>query len=332
MSRATTGPLVVAVAFDRQCMFEFGIAVEVFALPRPEMGSDWYRFAVAASEPGPLRADGGIEIRGDGGLELLERADTIVIPGWRDVHEDPPEPLIQALYAAHRRGARLVSLCSGVFVLARDGLLAGRIATTHWHYSDLLAQRYPDICVNENVLYADEGDLLTAAGSAAGIDLCLHIVRRDYGPEAANVVARRLVVPPHREGGQAQYVQRSVAPAHEGARLGPLFDLMRQQLHEPQPLNQLARQAGMSERTLLRRFKAATGAAPHEWILEERLAQAKVLLETTNRSVHDIAASCGLGAVENLRRHFRRRFSTSPSAYRATFSRVSDPTDGPSFA
>jgi AraC family transcriptional activator FtrA len=328
MSRATHGPLVVALAFDRQCMFEFGIAVEVFALPRPEMGPDWYRFAIAASEPGPLRADGGIEIRGDGGLELLERADTIIVPGWRDANEDPPEPLIQALCEAHRRGARLVSLCSGVFVLAHAGLLSGRSATTHWRYADLLAERYPAIQVNKNVLYADEGDLLTSAGSAAGIDLCLHIVRRDYGPEAANLVARRLVVPPHREGGQAQYVERSVAPAHEGARLGPLFDWMRQQLHQPQPLSQLARQAGMSQRTLLRRFKAATGVAPHEWLLEERLAQAKVLLETTSRSVLDIAGGCGLGAAENLRRHFRRRFCTSPSAYRAMFSRLSQTADG----
>lgn len=322
MSAAENGPLVVALAFDHQCMFELGIAVEVFGLPRPEMGDGWYRFAIAASEPGPLRAGGGIEIRGDGGLELLQFADTIIIPGWRDAREDPSAALVGALQAAYQRGARLVSLCSGVFVLAKARLLRGRIATTHWRYADLLAERYPDIQVNARVLYTDEDDLLTSAGSAAGIDLCLHIVRRDFGPEAANVVARRLVMPPHREGGQAQYVERSVAPAREGARLAPLFDWMRERLNLPLQLGKLARRAGMSERTFLRRFKAATGMSPRQWLLEERLDQAKVLLETSNRSVGDIAEGCGLGSAENLRRHFRRRFGTSPGAYRVTFGMV----------
>lgn len=210
--------LVVAVAYDGLCLFEFGAVVEIFGLPRPEMGPNWYRFAVAAAEPGPLRALGSVRIVGDGGLELLERADTIIVTGWRDVLENPPVALVKALRTAHLRGARLVSICSGAFVLAATGVLSDRNATTHWRYADQLAQQYPDIRLNADVLYIDDEDVLTSAGSAAGIDLCLHIVRRDFGPEAANSIARRLVIPPHREGGQAQYVERAVAPAREGIR------------------------------------------------------------------------------------------------------------------
>ncbi|HEY3948707.1 transcriptional regulator FtrA [Phenylobacterium sp.] len=319
---ATRGPLVVVVAYDRLCIFEFGIAYEVFGLPRPEMGEDWYRFAVAAAEPVPLRGPVGLEVLGDGGLELLAAADLIVLPGWRDAREDPPAPLVEALQTAQARGARIMSLCSGVFVLAKAGLLDGRTATTHWRYASLLRERYPDIRVDADVLYADEGAILSSAGSAAGIDLCLHVVRHDFGPAAANVVARRLVVPPHREGGQAQFIERAVAPAREGARLGPLFDWIRERLHEPLPLKRLAAQAGMSERTLIRRFKAATGLSPGEWLLEERLAQAKTLLEESRRPIDDVAEGCGLGSGENLRRHFRRRFDASPGRYRARFGRA----------
>jgi AraC family transcriptional activator FtrA len=319
---ALNGPLAVVVAYDRLCLFEFGIAVEIFGIPRPEMGEDWYRFAIAAAEPPPLRAQGNLELRGDGGLELLERADLIVLPGWRDAREDPPTALIGALQAAHARGARIMSLCSGVFLLARAGLLQGKTATTHWRYAELLRERYPDILVDADMLYADEGAILSSAGSAAGIDLCLHVIRRDYGPAAANMVARRLVVPPHREGGQAQYVERAVAPAREGARLGPLFDWMREHLHEPLPMKRLTTQVGMSERTLIRRFKASTGLAPGEWLLEERLSQAKVLLEESGRSIDDVAEGCGLGSGENLRRHFRRRYGASPGGYRARFGQT----------
>jgi AraC family transcriptional regulator, transcriptional activator FtrA len=314
--------LVVAVAYDGLCLFEFGAVVEIFGLPRPEMGPNWYRFAVAAAEPGPLRALGSVRIVGDGGLELLEGADTIIVTGWRDVLENPPVALVKALRTAHLRGARLVSICSGAFVLAATGVLSGRNATTHWRYADQLAQQYPDIRLNADVLYIDDVNVLTSAGSAAGIDLCLHIVRRDFGPEAANTIARRLVIPPHREGGQAQYVERAVAPAREGIRLGPLFDRMRKQLHTPQPIARLAAAAGMSRRTFLRRFKAATGSTPAAWLLGERLAQARSLLETTRRSIDDVATACGLGTADNLRHHFRRRFSVSPASYRASFAGV----------
>nr|WP_262299957.1 transcriptional regulator FtrA [Microvirga sp. HBU67692] len=313
--------LVVALAYDRLSTFEFGIAVEVFGLPRPEMGPDWYRFAVCAIEPGPLRATGGFQIMANGGLELLEEAGTIVIPGWRGAHAEPvPPELVEALRRAHGRGARLMSICSGVFALAATGLLSGRRATTHWHHVENLSRLYPDVTVEPDVLYVDEGRVLTSAGSAAGIDLCLHVVRADFGPEIANRLARRLVVPPHREGGQAQFIERPVPPAREGLRFAPLFDRMRARLAEEQPVAALAAEAGMSVRTFLRRFKAATGLPPGEWLLAERLARARDLLESTGESIEAIAGATGFGSAATLRHHFRTRLGTSPAAYRARFA------------
>ncbi|MXG36630.1 transcriptional regulator FtrA, partial [Escherichia coli] len=195
---------VVVLAYDGLCTFEFGVAVEIFGLPRPEMGESWYRFAVAGVDEGELRATGGIRILADGDLSLLERADLILVPGWRGIDAAVPDALCDALRRASARGCQLLSICSGVFVLAATGLLDRRKATTHWRYIEALKTRYPAIDVVEDVLYQDEGDILTSAGSAAGIDLCLHVVRRDYGMEAANRVARRLVIPPHRDGSQTQ--------------------------------------------------------------------------------------------------------------------------------
>jgi AraC family transcriptional activator FtrA len=314
------GPLVVALAYDGLCTFEYGVAVELFALPRPEMGPDWYRFATAAVELGDLRGLGGVRIVGDGGLELLEQASVIVAPGWRGMDHPVPAPLIKALRAAHAQGARLMSICSGVFVLAATGLLDGRRATTHWRYADALRERFPEIEVQPDVLYVDEGDLLTSAGSAAGIDLGLHLIRRDFGPEAANTVARRLVVPPHRDGGQAQFVERPVPSVHEASRLGPILDRMRTDLAGAHTIKVLAGAAGMSERTFLRRFEAATGDTPARWLLAERLNRARDLLESSAAGIDQVAEAVGLGAPA-LRHHFRRQFSTTPGAYRARFAR-----------
>ncbi|MGP9822588.1 transcriptional regulator FtrA [Salinarimonas sp. NSM] len=311
--------LVVALAYDGLCTFEFGVAVEIFGLPRPEMGEDWYRFAVCATEPGPLRAAGGVRVLCDGGRELLETAGTIVVPGWRGVDAPVPEVIRDALRRAHARGARVLSLCSGVFVLAAAGLLAGRACTTHWRYARALADAYPDLVVRPDVLYVDEGSILTAAGSAAGIDLCLHLVRRDFGAAAASSVARRLVVPPHREGGQAQFVEAPVPRAREGARLGPLLDAVRASLDRPHGIAAMARAAGMSARTFQRRFEATTGHPPGEWLVLERLARARALLETTDAALDDVAAACGFGTLATLRHHFRTRLATSPGAYRRRF-------------
>lgn len=314
------GPLVAALAYDGLCTFEFGVTYEVFGLPRPEMGGDWYRFSVCGAEHGPLRAAGGLTVTPDSGLSLLEQADLIIVPGWREPGGGVPVHITDALRQAHGRGARLASLCSGVFVLAATGLLDGRSATTHWRYVDKLRACHPAVNVAPDVLYTDEGSLLTAAGSAAGIDLCLHIVRADYGPDIANSVARRLVVPPHRDGGQAQFIERPVPRQHEGARLSVLIDWMRRHLKEELTISVLAERAGMSTRTFQRRFEETTGLPAGEWIVQERLSCARELLERPEGLALDrIAELSGFGSVEALRHHFRSRLRTSPSAYRAKF-------------
>ena len=311
---------VVAVAYDQLCTFEFGCTVELFALPRPELPVSWYEFAVCAAERGPLRAAGGVELRVPHSLRLLEGADTIVVPGWRAPDEPPPERLLRQLRRAFERGARICSICSGVFVLAAAGLLDGRRATTHWRYVAPLAARYPRIRVEPNALYVDEGRVLTSAGSAAGLDMLLHLVRCDFGARIANQVAQRLVIPPHREGDQAQFVPRPLASDGRG-RLARLMDFVRAHPEAPHTLASLARRAAMSPRTLQREFSAATGMAPHEWLVAERIERAKELLETTRLPAASVAVRAGLGSPESLRHHFRRRVGTTPSAYRRRFSR-----------
>lgn len=308
---------VAALAYDGLCTFEFGIVVELFGLPRPTMKS-WYDFKVCGLEPGPLRAIGGLTVTPEQGIEQLHRADTIVIPGWRDPRETPPARLIDALRRAHRRGARLVSICSGVFVIAATGLLNGKRATTHWRYTAELARRYPEIHIQPDVLYVDEGDILTSAGSAAGIDLGLHIIRRDFGTPAANQVARRLIMPPHRDGGQAQFIERPVAD--EGSPwLSTLLEWVQHHLAEDLPTDKLARQAHVSKRTLTRRFIDTAGTTPADWVTGLRISLAKELLETTKLSVEEVADRCGFGSSFTLRHHFRKRLQTSPLAYRARF-------------
>ncbi len=320
-SRNTTSPLVVAVAYDGLCTFEFGVAVEVFGLARPEMGAGWYRFAVAGIDGGEMRATGGFRFVVDGGLELLSQADTIIVPGWRGIETPVPTDLCEALKDAHARGARVLSICSGVFVLAAAGLLAGKRATTHWHYTDVLKERYPDVDVTPDVLYVDEGEILTSAGSAAGLDLCLYLVRRDFGTAAANMVARRLVVPPHRDGGQAQFITQAVPRPHEGGRLGPLLDYMRANLDGDHSVAALAKHAGMSNRTLLRRFEAATGMTPARWLLAARLTRARDLLESSEASIEKVAELSGFLTTATLRHHFRKRFATTPAAYKEAFGK-----------
>lgn len=319
----TLRPTVIALAYDGLCTFEFGVAVEIFGLPRPEMGENWYRFAVASIDEGELRATGGVRILTDGDLSLLESADRVIIPGWRGSDAPVPERLCEALRKAHARGCQLMSICSGVFVLAASGLLDDRKATTHWRYIETLKARFPAIRVVEDVLYQDEGDILTSAGSAAGIDLCLHVVRRDYGMEAANRVAHRLVIQPHRDGSQTQRVSRPVAQLRESQRLGPLFDYLHQQLAKPHSVDSLARRVGMSQRTFLRRFQDATGTTPARWLLNERLLRAKDYLENSRMSIDLIAEQTGFGQTATLRHHFRQRFALSPAQYRKRFAALS---------
>src|SRR5215468_5984764 len=311
---------VVAVAYDRLCTFEFGCTVELFALPRPELPVKWYEFSVCAAERTPLRAAGGIEVRVRYPLRLLDSADTIIIPGWRDPAEIPPPALLAKLRRALARGARLCSICSGVFVLAAAGVLDVRRATTHWKYAAQLASSYPRILVEPNALYVDEGQVLTSAGSAAGLDMLLHLVRRDFGARIANQVAQRLVIAPHREGDQAQFVPRPLASDGRG-RLARLMDFVRAHPAAPHTLASLAQRAAMSPRTLQREFNAATGMAPYEWLVAERIERAKELLESTRLTAASIAARVGLGSAESLRHHFRRQLGTTPQQYRQRFSR-----------
>ncbi len=310
---------VAALVYDGLCTFEFAIAVEVFGLPRPELPVDWYRFSVCSLEAGPARATGGVRVTAKSGLASLRGAGTIVIPGWRDPDERPPEKLLAALRRAHGRGARLMSICSGVFVLAAAGLLDGKRATTHWRYVEKLRVGYPEIEVEPDVLYVDEGRILTSAGSAAGIDLCLHVVRRDYGADIANVVARRLVVPPHRDGGQAQYVREAVR--HDAAPgLAPVLEWAVGNVRRPMTVNDLARRARMSLRTFARRFADETGTTPYRWLTEQRLIAAQRRLETTHDAIDQVAEAAGFDTAETLRHHFRRAFGTTPTAYRKRFS------------
>ena len=310
--------LVVALAYDGLCTFEFGCTVELFALERPELGVDWYDFAVCAVEPGPIRAAGGITVQAPYDPSLLERADTIVIPGWRNADEEPPPALLAQIRAAHARGARLCTICSGVFVLAAAGVLDGLRATTHWRYVERLERRYPRVRVLADDLYVDEGQVITSAGSAAGLDMLLHLVRRDYGARVGNMVAQRLVVAPHREGGQAQFLPRPMAHDEQG-RLSRLMDWLRSHPAEPHTVASMAERAAMSPRTLQRQFQDATGMGPVEWLVRERVAIAKDLLESPDIALAKVAERAGFGSEESLRHHFRRVASTTPGAYRRAF-------------
>ncbi len=312
--------LVVALVYDGLCTFEYGIVAEVFGLARPEMGADWYRFKTLAVEDGPLSAAGGLRVTATGKMSDLKRAGTIIIPGWRGKDEKVPDHLCELLRTAHAHGTRLVSICSGVYVLAAAGLLTGRRVTTHWRYADDLGRRFPVLNVEPNNLYIDEGDILTSAGSSAGIDLCLHIVRRDYGTKAANSVARRLVMHAHRQGGQSQYIEQPVPKPREAHRLSPLLDTIRNNLDRPYSIGSLAAAAGMGSRTFQRRFIAMTGLPVMQWINQQRLARACTLLETSTASLNEIAEMVGLINADNLRYRFRKELDISPGDYRKRFA------------
>jgi transcriptional regulator GlxA family with amidase domain len=301
-------------------VLEFGIASDVFGFDYSDLGVPWYRLAVCSAVPPPARTPFGYGIDAPFGLAPLRRADTIVVP---PTHAPYPPELLDALRAAHRRGARLVSLCTGAFTLAAAGLLAGRPATTHWRSAERLAREHPDVQVRPDVLYVDDGDILTSAGAAASMDLCLHVVRCDHGSEIANALARRVVVPPHRDGGQAQFVDQPMPrPAETDDLFHETLTWMESHLAEPLTVEVLARHAAMSPRTFARRFRAATGSTPHRWLRHQRVALAQRLLETTDLPVDVVAQRSGFGTAANLRQHFQRAVRTSPVAYRRTFAVV----------
>jgi transcriptional regulator GlxA family with amidase domain len=312
---------VVAVVPDGFAPFELGVACEVFGLDRSELVDPWYRLLLAAVDPTPLRTKGDLfTLDTPYGIEALAEADTVLVPAWGSPPKAAAADLVEALRAADGRGARILSVCSGAFLLGHAGLLDGRRCTTHWMYTDLLAEMFPEAEVDPNVLYVVDDNVMTSAGTAAGIDLCLHVVRLDHGAEVANAVARRMVVPPHRDGGQAQYVQAPVADAPDSDRLGDTLTWAVEHLDEELPIELLARRANMSPRTFARRFRAVTGTTPHQWLLRQRVLLAQRLLETSDEAVELVATRCGFGSAAALRAHFGRQVGTSPLAYRRTFT------------
>ena len=312
---------VVALVSDGFAAFELSVVCEVFGLDRSDQGLPTYDFAVVAVEEPPLRCGQGFTIDTPHRLDRAASADLVVVPSWRSMDERPPEPLLQAIRDAVARGARVLSVCSGAFAMAEAGVLDGKRATTHWRYADAFAARYPQIDVDPDVLYVDEGQVITSAGTAAGIDACLHLVRQEHGVAVANAVARRMVVPPFRDGGQAQYVEAPVPlPRRAGTdEMAALLDWVLQHLHEDLAVEDLARRAHMSPRTFARRFRESTGTTPHKWVLAQRVGHAQRLLEQ-GLSVEEVARRAGFGSAATLRSAFARERGTSPSAYARCFT------------
>jgi AraC family transcriptional activator FtrA len=315
-----SGPKVAIVTYGGMSLFEFSIACQVFARDySTETGVPWYRASICAAQPGPVRIDRGFDIQVPSGLAPLRRADTIVVTPTGSP-DSVPDAMITAIRQAHRRGARVLSLCTGAFVLARAGLLDGRRATTHWADCEELRRAHPGLQVDADVLYVDDGDLLTSAGSAASMDLCLYVVRKDFGAEAASTIARRLVVPPHRDGGQAQYIDKPLTPAGGNDLFTATLTWMQENLDRSMTVGELAGRAAMSQRTFARRFAESVGTTPYQWLLRQRLALAQRLLEKTELPVEAVAERSGFVTAVNLRKHFQRTLHTSPQAYRRTFA------------
>ncbi|MBH9576844.1 helix-turn-helix domain-containing protein [Inhella proteolytica] len=325
-SRAARGPArppaprpvgVAVVAFEGISSFHLAVPGVVFgeSLKPPNP----FTLRICAAEPQPLRTSAGYQISGLASLRALQQAQIVVVPSWRNVAERPPQALLQALRAAHARGALVVGLCLGAHVLAEAGLLHGRRATTHWEYAREMAARFPQVQVQPDVLYVEDGGVMTSAGTAAGLDACLQIVRERLGAERANQAARRLVIPPHREGGQAQFIEQPLPLTAGGSRLARLVERVRERLHEPHDLDGLAAEARMSRRSFTRQFKALTGTSVLQWLLSERLQRAQQLLEQTDQSIERVAELAGFGSAEALRHHFRAAFDRTPTQWRRQF-------------
>jgi transcriptional regulator GlxA family with amidase domain len=304
---------------DRMPMFELAVPCEVFGRERENLPvPSWYELRLCAGQEGPVRTAEGLRLETEYGLDDVVRADTVIVPACADVQDDAPEPLLEALRAAHARGARIASICTGAFTLAAAGLLDHRRATTHWMHADEFARRWPQVELDRDVLYTDDGDIFTSAGTTAALDLCLHLVRLDHGTRIANNLARRMVMAPHRDGGQAQYVERAV-PEVSAAGLAPTLDWARTRLHRPLTVDELATRARMSPRTFARQFRSSAGTTPLQWLLGERVRLAEELLENTDDTLERIAGRCGFGSAQQLRTHFARAHRVTPHEYRRVF-------------
>lgn len=308
---------VAALALDGVAPFELGVLCEAFGIDRSAQGVPTLEFDVCGVRPGSIRTSQRFSLQVGHGLDRLADADLIGVPAMPRDHVYP-EPALAALRGAVDRGARVLSVCSGAFVLGAAGLLDGRRCTTHWMYAGELAQRFPAAKVDADVLYVDEDPIITSAGTAAGLDACLYVWRKEYGAEVAATVARRMVVPPHRAGGQAQFVEAPIRPT-EAVTLSGVLDYMNAHLSEQHTIGSLARLANMSARTFARRFRDETGTTPYDWLMAQRVTAAQRLLENGDDTVDAIAGRCGFGAAAAMRHHFTRRLGTTPQAYRAAF-------------
>jgi AraC family transcriptional regulator, transcriptional activator FtrA len=312
---------VTALTLGDVSPLDLGAVSEVFGIDH-ELAPDWYEFSVCGERPGQRDTRGGLRLMVDRGMEELAVADTIIVlPVPRFVYQRPSEQLLKPLVAAWSRGCRIVSVCIGTFVLAATGLLDGRHATTHWRFCGELSAAYPRIHVDPGVLYTDEGDVLTSGGVAAGIDLCLHLVRKDHGAEIASNLARKLVFGPHRDGGQAQFIDQPVAGAF-GRRLDPALTWALQHLADNPTPDQLASVAAMSRRTFYREFRAEMGSTPHRWLVAQQIILARRMLETTRMTIAEIARHAGFEDISVFRRHFTRQAGLGPNAYRRTFGQL----------
>jgi AraC family transcriptional activator FtrA len=315
---------VVALVLDTVVPFDLAVPCQVFGWGRPDLGEIRYDFELCGVTRGRVRAAQGFEIEVPNGLAALSRADTVVVPGTSDLSLPIPQAVGAALRRAYERGARVMSICSGAFVLAEAGLLNGRRATTHWQDAPLLSSRYPEVEVDPSVLFVDNGRVLTSAGIAAGIDLCLHVVLADHGAAVANAIARRLVVPQYRGGGQAQFIETPV-PEPEGATLERTREWLRKNLGSRFSIDEMARHAHMSERNFARRFVEESGITPAQWLLRQRVLASRELLERSDLSIKQIAARTGWTSPQSLREQFKRHVGTTPAAYRQAFRRPPDP-------
>ncbi|GAA2612291.1 helix-turn-helix domain-containing protein [Streptomyces axinellae] len=314
---------VVAIVDENSNPFELGCATEVFGLSRPGIGRRLYDFTLCSPEPHTLMRDGFFTLTGVAGLHAAEHADTLIVPNRPDTEVPRRPAVLRAVRRAHARGARLVGFCSGAFTLAEAGVLEGRRATAHWQWADQFRARFPGVRLEADALFVDDGDILTAAGSSAALDLGLHLVRRDHGDEAANAVSRRLVFAAHRDGGQRQFVERPL-PAAPDESLAPVVAWAQEHLAEPLTVGDLAARAGVSSATLHRRFRAQLDTTPLAWLSSERVALACRLMERGEDRLEVVARRSGLGTAANLRSRLRRETGLSPSAYRLRFGRGED--------
>jgi transcriptional regulator GlxA family with amidase domain len=311
---------VVALCLDGVVAFDLAAPAQVFSVAMTKRGEPLYEFSTCSPDGGPLRSTTGFGVVPEGDLALLHGADTVVVPAYFDVFSPPPAAATAALLAAAERGARVLSVCTGAFALAHAGLLDGCRATTHWAFAAGLAERFPAVEVDAAALYVDEGEVMTSAGLSAGIDLCLHAIRKDCGAAVGDRVARHMVAAPHREGGQAQFIARpSVAGGGSPSSLEGTRRWAVERLDEPLDVAAMARHAGVSPRTFARRFRTETGTTPLQWLLVQRVLEARRLLEETDLPIEAIAWRAGFGTAASLRDHFRRATATTPTAYRRAF-------------